>query len=115
MGRKQDRMGDWVKYKRERKLIRKTGNIRDTNVLMIDPEEQKKRKAAGKMARKLALELLKKQPTKEELRRKRQKQKRYESGRARTKALRALEQHQLTNDQLGMMVAAKHVMYHDSH
>ena len=64
MGRKQNRAEIWNSFKRNKKLIREKGHkINNTNVSIIDPLEQKKKK----LVRKLAEKLRPKQPSKEQL------------------------------------------------
>lgn len=106
MGRKQNRTEIWNSFKRNKKLIRDKGHkVHNSNVSIIDPLEQKKKK----LARKLAEKLRPKQPSKAQLRKLKKLQEKKAKEKALKAALSALEDCQLTNKELSLMVATKHV------
>eukprot|EP01084_Bolivina_argentea_P185988 320646_1 len=103
MGRKQNRAAIWNSFKQTKKLIREKGHAdHSSNTFMIDPEEQKQRK----IARKLAEKLKPIQPSKKHL----QKLQRLKEKKAKEKALKDalsnLQEHQLTNAQLALLVSS---------
>lgn len=108
MGRKQNRTEVWNSFKKTKKAIRDKGyKVHNSNVLIIDPLEQKKKK----LARKLAEKYKPKQPSKEQLR----KLKKLKEKKAKEKALKLalsdLKDSQLTNKELSLLVATKHVCH----
>eukprot|EP01084_Bolivina_argentea_P088778 160289_1 len=105
MGRKQNRTAIWNSFKHNKKLLRdKKPKINNSNVFMIDPQEQKKKK----LARKLAEQLKPKQPSKKHLLKLKKLREKKAHQKALKSALLSLEKHQLTNNQLALMVATKH-------
>ena len=106
MGRKQNRTAIWNSFKRNKKLIRDKGNVFNSNVFMIDPLVQKQRK----LQRKLAEKSIPKQPSKKQLRKlKKLKEKKAKERELKT-VLSELKKHQLTDGELQLFVATKHVM-----
>ena len=108
MGRKQNRTEIWNSFKKNKKLVRdKKYGAHNSNVLMIDPLEQKKKK----LARKLAEKYQTKQPSKDQLR----KLKKLKEKKAKEKALKLalsdLKDSQLTDKELSLLVATKHVCH----
>ena len=111
MGRKQNRTSIWNSFKQNKKSHRdKAGYVNQSNVLMIDPDEQKRKKLARKLAEKLAER--RKGPSKAQLRKLQKLKEKKAKERALKTVLCELEKHQLTDGELNLMVAAKHVCLH---
>ena len=109
MGRKQHRQAIWNSFKQQKKLIREKGGIADTNVEIIDPEQQKKKKLARKLLEKLAVKH--QAPSKAQLKKLSKLREHKRKEKELKSALADLENHQLGNKELSLLVATKHVCF----
>ena len=107
MGKKQKRADAWNSMREQRRSSFQ-GNTPNSNVLIIDPEEQKRAKLQRKIEKRLE-EARNRKPSKEKLRKLKQLQKKKEETRIMNECFEALNKTQLTNKEMATLLTTGHV------